>query len=380
MLNLKKTVLLLCWASAWFGLSEYAQGVHDKKKLTLLIYMADDEQAHPYIGFSWRQLELEGAPKRMNVLVFAVRQKENKYVASPYILQGHQLIEDQKRAATALTEKDMLAHALAWARTFSAERYGLILWSHYSSPSSQDSTAGIRLGPQRFLASKTLAEALTLRSLDFIGLDACSTATVELACTLKPYTRYLIAGGPGQREAHWPYHWLLKVFKAGAKEVRPWARSLVKAYSAYYSPLLDEYSLALFDMELLELLLENINHIGSNLYELLTSTSRNKARQALVKSIKSVSWKGSAYGDLVNWYRQLLASNLAGTSLQSRIAQGLELAKQFILESARPPGLFKQGLGIFFGQARNYQESCSQSDKRWENFLKALDYDENYRH
>jgi hypothetical protein len=90
--------------------------------------------------------------------------------------------------------------------------------------------------------------------LDILGFDACDAATVETACQLHPYAKYLVASQIGVPVPGWPYDLVLRRLKQSGQQDRPMLPMelgswIVRRFCESYSAATDTVSLTLLDLE-----------------------------------------------------------------------------------------------------------------------------------
>ena len=96
------------------------------------------------------------------------------------------------------------------AKQYPADDYALILWDHGGGPLTGicwDETQGM---DQLSISEVTeaLSSCIGITKLAWIGFDACLMGTVEVACALAPYARYMIASQETEPASGWSYSFL----------------------------------------------------------------------------------------------------------------------------------------------------------------------------
>lgn len=368
-----------------------------KRKMTLLIYMAGDNNLEPYIDYNRKQIERAGVPDDMNVLLYICSHRANEpKMATKAIIREHQTIILDKINDMDSGDKDTLIQACAWGASFESDYYGVILWDHGSGPLNKAIRRGICYDNTtgHFLSDTDLRDAfqyvckeyLNNKKLSFIGFDACLMGALEIAYVIQPYARYMIASENSIPAIGWPYNFIIKSFGQGYKEPESFARAVIASYKKFYNPLEQDYTLSLIDLEKLTPVTENIASITTLLNELLAK-QKNKT---FTKTLRDVSTKTTRFGepsyaDLYDWYKHLLAraGNLTCTNPQDTarltadlkrvVADGLGLLKQCVIASVQGT-LFSRTGGLLIYLPEKYIDTayadCLWAQKTpWTGFL-----------
>ena len=208
------------------------------KALTLLVYMAADNELESYALTNLKQMEWANY-ENMNVLVlldrsedydktngnwtdtrlFEVAHDENK---RSYIISQKIECEPLGLSKTSSTELDMgdynvLKTFIEFARAnYTAEKYALIIWGHgtgwrYSNIENPSSRAvAIDDNTNSYICIKDLGTALKNQELSVIGFDCCFGSVFENLYELKNCAQY-IAACPGlSPSVGWNYNFLLQ--------------------------------------------------------------------------------------------------------------------------------------------------------------------------
>lgn len=367
--NILRVLLVVCMGSFWGCAGT---------PITMLLYMASDRQSQPYIDFSIKQLEREGIPEDLTVVAFVCSYNGHQgYKAKKIRIRGHtsSLVESISRNGVA--EKDMLLEALTWAAGVgNGQKLGLIIRSHY--PSHSQALVGICLDEKgkRFLSDKDLRAVLEVFSqgrnssekpLAFVGFDGCRTATVEMASALAAYCEYMIGSGHYAPVRGWPYDWALKAFKEGTDEPKALARAFVRSCQDYYSLLLENYCVVLFDLNKFDRLMSNLDTIGLYAQELITKKTSGMTRRAIAKSVARIARsKGGAYIDLVDWYNRLLKVQGITQPVKNYVIEGLTLIKQCVIETACATSLARmRGLLIYLPNTAQKKGTPAYAKSYW---------------
>ena len=205
---------------------------HDKKELTLLVYMAADNDLESHALRNLKAME-QAEFSGMNVLVLFDRSQEydetNDNWADTRLFEvshdntnGSSIIS--KRLACpplgltqdSATELDMgnynvLKTFVEFVRTnYPAEHYALIMWGHGTGWRSASRAVAIDDKSNSYICVHELGLALKDQQLDVIGFDTCFGSVFENLYELKDCARY-IAACPGLTPASgWDYKKLLE--------------------------------------------------------------------------------------------------------------------------------------------------------------------------
>ena len=230
------------------------------KALTLLVYMAADNELESYALTNLKQMEWANY-ENMNVLVlldrsedydktngnwtdtrlFEVAHDENK---RSYIISQKIECEPLGLSKTSPTELDMgdyngLKTFIEFARTnYTAEKYALIIWGHgtgwrYSNIENPSSRAvAIDDNTNSYICIKDLGTALKNQELSVIGFDCCFGSVFENLYELRNCAQY-IAACPGlSPSVGWNYNFLLQTLSASdfsAEEIASAMKQSTKA-------------------------------------------------------------------------------------------------------------------------------------------------------
>ncbi len=196
---------------------------------TLLVYLdADNDLERPMMR-NLKEMLAVGSTDRVQIIVLAARSPESVGLYSDEPVGGlpdwstTKLLRVERGRLTELADwgaadgadmgdKKTLARFLATAtRSFPAKRYGLIFgdhgmaWAGIAVVESRDDDA---LTIDEVAASLAAVQPATGR-FELVGFDACLMANLEVARTLAPYARYLVASEEIEPADGWDYQALL---------------------------------------------------------------------------------------------------------------------------------------------------------------------------
>ena len=190
----------------------------------VMLYMAGDNNLEEDIFFDFNEAELVGSSDQVQIVA-----QYDRYAGSESDFQGDgnwtstkrfflQQDTDMSRIASTeiadLGEVDMstsaaLADFISWAMTtYPSDRHVLIMSDHGSGwlGGWNDDDTGGNMFPNDLAAG--LANGLwsaNVDRLDMIGFDACLMSQMEIASTVAPYARYMVASEEYEHGIGWAY-------------------------------------------------------------------------------------------------------------------------------------------------------------------------------
>ena len=212
----------------------------EPKKLTLLIYMAADNDLESYAIQNLKAME-HAAFDNMNVLVLLDRAQDYDETNDAWTdTRLFELVHDStdsnfiisKRldcpilgiSSTTQTELDMgnfnvLRNFITFAKNeYEAEKYCLIIWGHgtgwrYSSlPKNQTASRAVAIDDKSatYMSVSQMGRALKNQGLCVVGFDTCFAGVFENVYEIKNHTAYTVASPGVSPSAGWDYRCLLE--------------------------------------------------------------------------------------------------------------------------------------------------------------------------
>ncbi len=212
----------------------------EPKKMTLLIYMAADNDLECYAIQNLKEMEHSDF-ENMNVLVLLDRAQDYDETNDAWTdTRLFELVHDQtdsnfivsKRldcpilgiSSTAQTELDMgnfniLRNFITFAKNeYEAEKYCLIIWGHgtgwrYSAlPEYPDSSRAVAIDDKSgsYMSVSQMGRALKNQGLCVIGFDTCFAGVFENVYEIKNHAAYTVASPGVSPSAGWNYRYLLE--------------------------------------------------------------------------------------------------------------------------------------------------------------------------
>lgn len=185
-------------------------------KHTVLVYMVGSDLERKWAAASTDLLEMTSVENSPNLKV--VVETGGSDSTNWRTVQRHVIGKDDIATVSDLGSVNMgssvtLEDFLEWGiQNYPADRYTLIFWDHGGGSASQNGVIygideihsdGLSL-PEIRLALQN-ATASTGRSFDLIGFDACLMATLEVANTLSPFGKILVASQESEPGTGWNY-------------------------------------------------------------------------------------------------------------------------------------------------------------------------------
>lgn len=262
MMNWKSGIGLLL--SAWLLLGackdskdEPLPNPNEEETRTVLVYIAGDNSLSSYISADIKEMMsgMEQLKKINGHLLVYVDQKVTGF--KPKLLELYkkgetvdeiviQEFEANRNSVGVEEMKEVLS--IAFSSKFKANHYGLVFWSHgeawapYQNPSANSRWIGQDLsnGDHRMNVNELVQVLQSAPHLDFLMLDLCLGASIELMYEIKEYVDYIIASPTEIPAPGSPYDKVvMQMFNstyAGTDYVQPMAQ----AYFDYYNGLYDE--------------------------------------------------------------------------------------------------------------------------------------------
>ena len=204
-------------ASATHTITDYS----DAESVTVMVYMngsnLESESGEATTDISEMLKGKSGNNCKVVIETIGTKQWQNYGISSDhaqrYLLQnGSPVLVDNSLSQLDVTTAAPLADFIAWSATnYPADRYILILWDHGGGPvygfGYDDITES-----EDALSIDEIVQALAANSnlhFDFIGMDCCIMASLEIVYALAPYCDYSILSEDFESGYGWEYStWL----------------------------------------------------------------------------------------------------------------------------------------------------------------------------
>jgi len=289
------------------------------RKTTVLVYIAGDNDLHPFIRNDVRQMQRVGSDENTNILVFLntkfpgqKKVTRKLYITREKILQhGPDETRDSGDPAT-------LVEACRWAHDdFPSEKFVLILWDHgtgslnrmiraaykdeidavttyrrnvlASIGREEDRAVCFDFTTGHFLTDAKLSEALAHvvknqrggKKIDVLAFDACLMADIEIAFVLQPYVDYMVSSQEVVPGTGYGYDVALgPLAQNPAMEPRDIALHFVQAYYQTYRHEKD-YTHSAYDLAALPVLVDELNLVARWFEAFLKAPQARQVRDVL---------------------------------------------------------------------------------------------------
>ena len=238
--------------------TDYIQG-HGNKKLTLLVYMAADNDLESYALENMKAMERADF-KNMNVLVLMDRSEdydetdgnwtdtrlfelEHDDTDGSFIISRRLDCPALGLSSQIPTELDManpmvLSNFIQFAKkNYRSQQYALIIWGHGTGWRYSNSNAAVRAvalddKSGNFMSIADMGKALKNQGLAVIGFDTCFGGVFENIYELKEMAAYSVASPGITPFAGWDYQKLLSSLEAGDFSSKSIALCMAQSASA----------------------------------------------------------------------------------------------------------------------------------------------------
>lgn len=181
---------------------------------TLMVYMVGSNLESEYGCASSDLEEMAGVQTGENVQIVIQTGGCSDWFANGipsdsvqrFAVRDGEIVREADIGLVSMVEQNTLSDFIRWsAEHHPAERYGLIMWDH---------GGGTFMGygrdenfPEKMMGISAIKQGIADggEHFEFIGMDACLMATVEIAYMLEPYADYLIASE--ETEPGWGWHY-----------------------------------------------------------------------------------------------------------------------------------------------------------------------------
>lgn len=204
-----------------------------KKKWTVLLYSAADNNLQSYMVDDVKELERVGSDANTNLA--AQVDRGGDIGCKRYFLEKHSSLEQSGGIASPvladLGSTDMaspgnLADFIKWGvKNYPAEHYMLVISDHGDAwnGACEDDSHGTWMDMGKIKEGISTAQNETGVKLDIIGFDACLMANTEVGYQLKDLGGYLVGSEQTEGADGWPYQKILD-----GKELKEFQRMLRK--------------------------------------------------------------------------------------------------------------------------------------------------------
>lgn len=407
-----------------------------QNKRTIMVYMAADNDLRPFAARNIQQMANIGSNQNITIAVHLdIRISGNKKITRRYLIEKDQVLHiDPYNPLTQQMDSGNPATLISfceWAiRSYPADEYDLILWNHGTgilepphgkiinpmdlfvfNPSTHrldldrsiefmdaiehgdpkyrgvcwDDTTGNYLSNRKMeIALQTICQNyLGGKKFGIIGFDACLMSMIEVSSFIKKYAHVMVSSEEVELGMGWKYDEVLYPFLNDRLDTPTFARHIVAAYDKTYQSITNDYTLSAINLDSIELLERNIDHVSKILIDGL-----DKQKNILAPLIKEsrnkllcTHFDEPTYIDLHHFYKNLsnnirrftADSNQINPTIKNNILmkldEGIQLIEQLVIANTAGKNLKNaQGIAIYFperGIHNSYQEAVFLISNAW---------------
>lgn len=197
-------------------------------------------------------------------------------------IRGGEIMREDDVGLVSMMESDTLSDFIRWTKLHHpAERYGLVMWDH---------GGGTFMGfgrdvnfPEKMMSVSEIKRGIADGGVhfDFIGMDACLMATIEVAYMLTPHADYLIASE--ETEPGWGWHygdWISIIENDPYAEVETFAKHIVNDFVNGENSVWGLTTLSVVDLSEIPAVYERLCELTENTERLLDSGGYRKILEA----------------------------------------------------------------------------------------------------
>lgn len=424
------------------------KSIHRKKKIkankphkrTIMIYMAADNDLRPFAARNIQQMANIGSNENITIVVHLdIRISGNKKITRRYLIEKDQVLHiDPYNPLTQQMDSGNPATLISfceWAiKNYSADEYDLILWNHGTgilepprgkiinpmdlfvfNPSTHrldlDRSIGFmdaidHLEPKQrgicwddttgnYLSNRKLETALETicqkclngKKFGIIGFDACLMSMIEVSSFIKKYAQVMVGSEEVELGMGWKYDEVLFPFIKETLSTFAFASHIVNAYNKTYQSITNDYTLSAINLNSIDLLEQNIDHVAKILIEGL-----DKQKSAIHQAIKDSKNKlvcthfdEPTYIDLHHFYKNLsnnikkltaegiYLSPTVKNTLLAKLDEGIQLIEHLVIANTVGKNLKNaRGIAIYFperGIHSSYKEAIFLKYNAWGTLL-----------
>src|SRR3989339_794269 len=352
------------------------RAVNPRKTMTIIIYIAADNDLHPFAWKNIKQMESIGSNENVNVLIQLNTPGYNNPTKRYVIKQGKRLLVQAD--GTAPTQKlnsgspQTLIDCAAWAmKHYPADNLVINLWDHGSGvydPGSArivKSSDLFRFNPEtnmlelnhlgdyndlmtendsqdlrqngrgicfddtfksyinnqdlKFALSEIQNKVLGGKKIGILWFDACLMSMLEIADLAKDHVQYLVGSEEVEYASGSNYEMVLRPFIDGPLTPRQLARHIVNCFEKAYQSITRDFTQSAMDLSLISPVEDNVNLVAIQLLHALQD-QKNSSVTKMLQLCKTrplcTCFEEPTYIDLRNFYVNLQA-NLNSISLNN---------------------------------------------------------------
>lgn len=332
--------------------------VFSKRKLTMVIYMAADNNLESDALTDFNELESADLPSDMDILVlldrtpgydgsdgdwtdtrlFLIKKDpagKNGTIVSPHLDCPALGLSSAAPSELNMADPLVLQKLMDFAQEkFRAENYALVIWGHGNgwrgfsgeAVSASDTYRSVALDEtsKNFMPISDFAEVL--RNLEYpvdvIGFDTCFGSTFENAFELADCSSYLVGTQSLEFSQGWDYCTLAELIAASDKDPLSVANAVIEAYKKTYSGTAGA-QMSVIDLKKVGALQTNFGIWSKAAAKKVTDSGKaSEMRQILLDQVQSFANYGGQY-DLFVDVRSLVTKVASKTGTESTADQVL---------------------------------------------------------
>lgn len=336
-----------------------------KKKWTVLLYMAADNNLYPFANQNLSQLREIGSNQNVNILVHLdIKVPGKEKVTKRLYVEKNRILQIGADAKLNSGSDETFANAALWAiNDYPSEHFAIIFWNHGSGdlnpvlkktinpaylfrynpetnmidldrsigfidfvdmvedreePAINKQNRGICFDEtfHSYLDDTKLMRALTKicaaragKKIDLVIFDACLMAGTGTTWIMSRFAKNMVASeevvlGPGYN-----YRTAMTPFLEGKEDGQEIAKLLVASYEQTYNKITNDYTHSAFDLELFDGVCKNIDTVA-NLLMTALATQRDNSVKNIIKGCRSryscTYFDEPSYIDLFHFYANIL--------------------------------------------------------------------------
>jgi hypothetical protein len=314
------------------GIRKISSLKNTKKKWTVLVYIAGDNDLYKFAIRNIEQLKRVGSNGLLNIVIhFDYHEKGSPKQTRRFYIERDEIVEIGSYPAMDSGSEKTLIDAGRWAITnFPSENFALVLWNHGSgdinplmtrliNPSEffyydqnkkqivldrsvsfteylikkafergicfDDSTGNYLDDTKLTIALQEICkmrkEVTGKNKIDIILFDACLMAGIGTATICYPYADYMTASqevvlGPGYN-----YWAMIKPLSKGIISPKTFATHIIDSYMLTYAPITQDYTESAFELKHTENLIASINKLSDLIIHYIKFDRQNVIKKSI---------------------------------------------------------------------------------------------------
>lgn len=234
-------------------------------KWSFLTYIQADNNLAPFATYNFKDMQKVGSTDDVNILV-QWDKVDTKATHRYKILQNNFVVNASINQEMGINPATEIVSSMQWVKnTYPAEKYGLVLWNHGNGVLDRSGkinrlirswlmAPGLReeyftnrgilydYSQDTFLDNQGLSSACNKikktigQKIDFLGMDACLMAMIEVAYQVKNSVKYLVGSQQTEPGYGWAYAELLSsLISIPTMNGAELGETTVQSYSNFYS-------------------------------------------------------------------------------------------------------------------------------------------------